>query len=225
VVIGVPKWSPRGDLIVFVLTRNGQAGLWGIHPDGSNLREVVAKGWAPAWSGDGRWLYYQSFMQDPPRLEKIPVEGGEPIVVRMEPDASLPQPADDFGLYYVVTTGSHVLGRWQRIAEVEIRCARPENGAFATMARLPAEQIPGVPPIVTIALSPDGRRLATALIDGATTNLWELSVADGTMRQLTDFGDRQIMISRGIAWSSDGRHLYAAVEESERDIVLIDGLL
>jgi Tol biopolymer transport system component len=78
---------------------------------------------------------------------------------------------------------------------------------------------------VTLALSPDGRRLATALIDGATTNLWEMSVADGSLRQLTDFGDRQTMISRSVAWSADGRYLYAAVEESERDIVLIDGLL
>ena len=68
-------------------------------------------------------------------------------------------------------------------------------------------------------------RLATALTDGATTNLWEMSVADGAMRQLTDFGDRQTMITRSVAWSADGRYLYAAVEESERDIVLIDGLL
>ena len=82
-----------------------------------------------------------------------------------------------------------------------------------------------MPPIPVLALSPDGRRLATALTDGATTNLWELSVANGTMRQLTDFGDRQTMIARSLAWSADGRHLYAAVEESERDIVLFDGLL
>jgi Tol biopolymer transport system component len=223
---GVPKWSPRGDLIVFVVTRSGQAGLWKVHPDGSGLREIVARGWGPAWSGDGRWLYYQSFMHESPCVEKIPIDGGEPIVVRMEPDAAMPHVmADGSGLYFIVTAGAEAQGLWWRSGELEIRRARPENGRFETVGRIPNERIPGAQPIVTLALSPDGRRLATALIDGATTNLWEMSVADGSLRQLTDFGDRQTMISRSVAWSADGRYLYAAVEESERDIVLIDGLL
>jgi len=55
--VGVPKWSPRGDLIAVVMNRDGQAGLWLIRPDGSGLRHIV-HGWAPCWSGDGKWLYY-----------------------------------------------------------------------------------------------------------------------------------------------------------------------
>ena len=74
-------------------------------------------------------------------------------------------------------------------------------------------------------MSPDGRWLAIAILDGATTNLWALSVADGTMRQLTDFGSRPILMTRSIDWSADSRFIYAAVQESEPDIVLIDGLL
>ena len=57
IAIGVPVWSPRGDLIAFVRSDGGKAALWAIRPDGSGLRQVV-RGWAPAWSADGRWLYY-----------------------------------------------------------------------------------------------------------------------------------------------------------------------
>jgi Tol biopolymer transport system component len=221
----MPKWSPRGDWIVFVRTHHGLAGLWAVHPDGSGLREVVAKGWAPAWSGDGRRLYHQSLMRDEPCLEKIAIDGGESIVVRAEPHSSLPElPADGSAIYYVVTSAPH-LGWFRRLIEAEVRCARPEDGPFETIARLPGGRIPGAMPVPILALSPDGQRLATALTDGATTNLWELSVANGTMRQLTDFGDRQTMISRSVDWSPDGRYLYAAVEEDERDIILFDGLL
>jgi hypothetical protein len=67
--------------------------------------------------------------------------------------------------------------------------------------------------------------LAVALMDGATTNLWAIPTAGGPMRQLTDFGDRAIVIARSISWSADSQHLYAAVAESETDVVLLDGLI
>ena len=62
--VGVPKWSPAGDLIVFLLTRAGRPGLWTVEPDGSGLRLLVERAWAPSWSADGRWLYYQSIVEE-----------------------------------------------------------------------------------------------------------------------------------------------------------------
>ena len=52
-----------------------------------------------------------------------------------------------------------------------------------------------------------------------------IATADGEMKPSTDFGDRSILIARGLAWSADSRFLYAAVAEYEMDIVLIDGLV
>jgi hypothetical protein len=63
------------------------------------------------------------------------------------------------------------------------------------------------------------------LVDGATTNLWMLPATGGTMRVITDFGGRSVEIARSIAWSADSRSIYAAVAETETDIVLFDGLL
>jgi hypothetical protein len=43
-----------------------------------------------------------------------------------------------------------------------------------------------------------------ALLDGVTSNLWALSTSTGRLRQLTDFGEQPIFITRRVSWSSDG---------------------
>ena len=63
------------------------------------------------------------------------------------------------------------------------------------------------------------------LSDGTTSNIWALPTDGGLMRPLTDFGDRSVMIARRVSWSADSRYLYAAVAETDADIVLLDGLL
>jgi hypothetical protein len=45
------------------------------------------------------------------------------------------------------------------------------------------------------------------------------------MRQITDFGKRSVAIVRRISWSPDGKYIYAAVADTDTDIVLLDGLL
>jgi Tol biopolymer transport system component/aminoglycoside phosphotransferase (APT) family kinase protein len=238
VSVGVPVWSPRGDVIAFVMNRGGQGGLWAVRPDGTALRHIV-RGWAPCWSSDGRWLYFWRLGEECKRVEKIPIDGGDPIVVRE--DASgivLPAvSADGRTLYFVRPAGSEpdsdrsrdlrpALGTWWWGSVAEFCRASPEDGPHEVMARVIGERIPGAPgPLVGHAvLSPDGQWLATSLIDGATTNLWALPTAGGAMKLLTDFGDRPTLISRSISWSADSQYLYAALAESQTNIVLIKGL-
>jgi Tol biopolymer transport system component len=73
-------------------------------------------------------------------------------------------------------------------------------------------------------LSPDGQWLAMPLIDGSTTNLWALSIISGQWRRLTDFGSRNVVIARRIAWSNDSRSIYASVSDVDSDIVKLAGL-
>jgi Tol biopolymer transport system component len=224
VAIGVPKWSPRGDLIAFVLTRNARTALSLIRPDGSGLREGVSRGWAPCWSADGRWLYYWRLGDDNQRLEKMPIDGGGIVAVREAPAVINPAMSPDGRtLYFVTQVRGNVFGSWA--SDHEICRASPEDHPAEVLARVPRERIPGSPPVGHVAVSPDGQWLATSLIDGATTNLWALPAAGGAMRQFTDFGNRQIMIARSICWSPDSQSIYAAVAESETDIVLFDGLI
>ena len=68
-------WSPAGNWIVFILTREGHTGLWLIHPDGSGLRQV-AGGWYACWSNDGQWLYYTPAREVLDTLKECPSKVG-----------------------------------------------------------------------------------------------------------------------------------------------------
>jgi Tol biopolymer transport system component len=212
VVIGVPIWSPAGDRIVFILTRQGKTGEWVVSPDGSNLRQLVPLGSGASWSPDGKWLYYQRERC----IEKVPVDGGPAVQVRCQ-DIPKPQSLSPDGstLYYSNAVGGGV----------EIRKARPENGPSELLAHIPGSRLPFDGFVWQEVLSPDGNWLAAPLLDRGTTNLWAVPVNGGPMRQLTDFGGRSVMIVRRISWSPDGRYIYAAVADTDADVVLLDGLL
>ena len=57
------------------------------------------------------------------------------------------------------------------------------------------------------------------------SNVWVLPTGGGPLRQITDFGTRAALIVRSIAWSPDSRAVYAAVADTDADIVLLNGLL
>jgi Tol biopolymer transport system component len=222
--MGVPKWSPAGDLIAFVMTRGEDIGLSLIHPDGSGLRQIVASGRGPCWSGDGRWLYYESGTHVGVGFEKIRPDGSQRTLVRTEAGGTIPAISSDGAtLYFTQYARPNILG--YEGSDKEIRCARPEGGPAETLVCVAGDRIPGLPAIAYITVSPDDRWLAMPLVDGATTNLWRLPTAGGAMTPITDFGTRAVEIARSISWTPDGRHLYAAVAELEADIVLLDGLI
>ena len=223
VAVGVPVWSPDGPSIAFVSSRGNQGltfGVWLVDSDGSNLRNVANPGLGPAWSADGRWLYYSTRSGSTAAdvvLKKVPVEGGQAVTVTTERLRNVIGSHGDT-LYYLferpLVDGT---------PEFEIRAATPEDAPFRVLARIPASRVP-IWQIVNPALSPDGKWLAQALTDGLTTNIWALSTTTGQWRQLTDFGERATFIARRMSWSSDGRSILAAVGEGDSDIVMLEGL-
>jgi hypothetical protein len=56
-------------------------------------------------------------------------------------------------------------------------------------------------------------------------NIWGLPTDGGPIRPFTDFGDRSVTIGRRVSWSPDSRFVYAAVANTDGDIVLLVGLL
>jgi Tol biopolymer transport system component/DNA-binding winged helix-turn-helix (wHTH) protein len=215
IVIGVPIWSPAGDNIVFILTRQGRTGEWVVSSDGSNLRQLVPFGSGASWSPDGRWLYYGKDRC----IEKVPVDGGPAERVRCQHNPGAESlSADGSTLFYYDSAENAVGG-------VEIWRAKPENGPSELLARIPASRIPFDGWLWQQVLSPDGNWLAAPLLDRGTTNLWVQPLNGGPMRQVTDFGERSVLIVRRVSWSPDGKYIYAAVADTEADIVLMDGLL
>jgi Tol biopolymer transport system component len=222
VVCGLPLWSPRGDLIVFVRMHSTKAAIWGIGPDGSNLHELV-QGWAPCFSADGRWLYYWRLGVEPGRIERLPIDGGPAEHVREGSGINLAAISPDGSMLFIVEPiRSKILG-FLGAGGVAYMRASPPDGPSETIARVAFERMPARN--LSLVMSPDGRYMATALIDGATTNIWTLPTDGGPMTPVTDFGDRSITIARSVSWSRDSQSIYAAVAETQTDVVLLDGLL
>jgi Tol biopolymer transport system component len=226
-VMGVPIWSPDGRLITFATNRPSEMGrgigYWMIHPDGSGLHLALSEGAWATWSGDSKWLYYaeSSPVRDTGsfRMMKAPVDGGSAVLVRSDNARGPAVAPDGSALYYVVP-----LQNLNGLLDYELRAARPEDGPSKLLARISGERVPiwqGLHPVI----SRDGKWLVTPLDDGAGTNIWVISTADGKQKRITDFGARRTFIARRVSWSSDGKWLFAAVGEGDADIVQMEGLL
>jgi Tol biopolymer transport system component len=220
VVIAVPVWSPQGDWINFLSNRNARTSdvsLWLTKIDGSDTRDLGITGAWVCWSTDGRWLYFSDLGESGYRIKKVPVDGGAQVLVR--DDNAIGCNRSDNALYYArILTQAN--GAW----DFELRVANPEDGPSSPIARVSGSRVPATAINFHAFPSPDGGWLAMPLIDGSTTNIWAVSTDGGQWRKLTDFGERNVVIARRIAWSGDGQHVYAAVSDVDSDIVMLAGL-
>lgn len=220
-VVGVPVWSPRGDWINFITNRNSPSldvTLWLMKPDGSDARDLGFNGVWACWSGDGQWLYFSALEGGAYRINKVKIDGGQPVRVRDDNAVGCQSTSDGSALYYAKVL-AQATGAW----DFEIRRASPEDGPSAVIGRVAGARVPATAINIHPMLSPDGRTLALPLIDGSTTNLWALPASGGDWRKLTDF-QRSVIIARRIAWSKDGEHIYASLSEVDSDIVMLAGM-
>jgi Tol biopolymer transport system component len=221
VAIGVPAWSPRGRRVAFVRAHDARIDICLINSDGSRFGTLLTDAFAFCWSGDGRWMHCS---RPGWRIDKVNVETGDVVRVR-EDRATSPAlvPRDGAPLYFTRLPES-AFGCAG--GEYEICRARPEDGPAEVLARLPTSRVPLAPRISLQAfLSPDGRWLAAPLFDGWTTNIWFIPTDGSPMRAVTDFGERAVSIARSMSWSPDSHLVYAAVADTDADIVAISGLL
>jgi Tol biopolymer transport system component len=114
-VMGVPIWSPDGNLITFATGRLSgdvrRVSYWLVQPDGSGLHLVLPSGAWVTWSGDSKWLYYSSPVQPTGsfRLMKVPVGGGTPVVVRTD---KCPRPGRGARRFGIVLRGPVAKPQW-----------------------------------------------------------------------------------------------------------------
>ncbi len=217
--VGVPVWSPDGERIVFVRVTGNNMEVCEIRPDGSGYRMLVPDAVAPCWSGDSRSVY---FSRPSGMIEKLDLASGEVRRVRTDFAASPALPREGGALYFTRLPG-RTLGA---DGTSEVCRARPDDGPAEVLARIPTSRVPMGPRIyLQTNLSPDGRWLATSLLESTTTNLWLIPTAGGAMQPVTDFREKSAFVARCVSWSPDSAHIYAAVAEHDAAIVLLDSLL
>jgi len=75
-----PRWSPRGDTIVFTRRHAGGFDLWAIAPDGSNERRLTngtGSNESASWAPNGRHLVFSSSRGGRPQLYTMLIDGSE----------------------------------------------------------------------------------------------------------------------------------------------------
>ena len=212
VVVGLPLWSPAGDRIVYI-TRAAVNTQWLVNPDGSD-RQEIAQGNYALWSAEGRWLYYHG---PPNSIYRVPVPRNGAAAETILRDANMPIVSADGKTVYFSPTATN----FNVISKTSLPDGKPTEFARYAPTRLPSWPTGHV-------LSPDDRWIAVLLKDGATTNIWAIPTDRGPFppfRQITDFGRRPVLIARSVSWSRDSKFIYAAVSETDADIVLFEGIV
>lgn len=203
-----PAVSPDGRRVAFISDRVGERGIWLIDIEGGPPQFVASAANmidALSWSSDGRHIVYALAGSDLPELRVMSVADKQVRELRTPAGASAPawSPTGDV------------------IAYLEPRAAGSTGIAFVDSHGQPlysnlqpAANI-GFP--VVLAWAPDGRRLASAAVEG----LWIVEPeAAQPFRKVTEFtGGRR---PRGMTWTRDGSSLIVAIEETRGDIVLFE---
>lgn len=71
--------SADGRYVLFHSNRGSQIDIWRMDRDGTNLKQLTfgGKGFHPAPSPDGKWVYYKSGLDGKGALFRVPIDGGE----------------------------------------------------------------------------------------------------------------------------------------------------
>ena len=123
---GSPRWSPDGKQLAF--DHNSKQGLRVvvIGAGGGSLRELVSNGIVPAWSADGRWIYFSSGRTGSWQIWRTPSGGGSQVQVTQTGGFECFPSTDGRFLYY---TKDGRAGFWRTPVdggpEVEIPELRP----------------------------------------------------------------------------------------------------
>jgi Tol biopolymer transport system component/predicted Ser/Thr protein kinase len=199
-----PSWSPGGGRIAYWgLPKDGvQRDIWTIGVDGGEPVRVTndaAIDWTPAWSPDGRFLYFSSNRSGGFSLWRVAIDEATGFVSGPPSAVLIPRPgigrinvgADGTSIALVSSVFESHIGALAFDAAQGTVGARRVVASSSAEARLPA-------------VSRDGQRFAFyQTASNGQEDLWVGNV-DGTgLRQLTD----DLAHDRGPRWSADGQTL------------------
>jgi Tol biopolymer transport system component len=199
-----PSWSPHGLRIAFWVAfgkQKGQRDIWTISADGEAAVPVTsdpAVDWNPAWSADGRYLYFSSDRGGPMNLWRVPIdEQSGKVLGSLEP---LTAPSSSAALMSLSADGR--LLTYTSFASSETIQSVTLDPTTATVRGEPVTVVAGSRSFTFPAPSPDGHWLAFSSMTPQLDIF--ISRADGNgIRQLTN--DRAN--DKFPTWSPDGQQI------------------
>ena len=222
--VGVPIWSPAGKQIVYMSGVAPNVDQRVVNWDSTGNRFLQRGGYAVEWSPKGDWLYYTLKSEPGPCIYKVRVgDGPAGSGERIRCDSAMaPMPRSDGTLFFQVTSHAQNGGY-----DYELRKAYPEGAESSPLVRVDGRRVPFDSRFaVPTSLSPDGKWIAYAQLDGPTANLWKVATDAGKNprpQRITDFGDRALWIVRQISWR--GNFIFAPLADIDTDIVSITGVV
>ena len=206
-----PSYSPDGSRIAYWMPASeGAAGwqLWIAKADLSGAEKVAATVAplmfpSPAeWSPDGRQVAVGSSDFGMLNVSLVSVDGGPAQRLTKSTGVEVPVAWDRDGdhLYYLATSGASISGFKVSTKTGEVTAA------------VPGEKRPYL-----AVLSPDGTRVAYAVLEGAKSTLWVADTTGANARQLTTEGFENIQLGR--VWSPDSKEIvYESIRTGTTDI-------
>lgn len=198
-----------GKQFIFAAEQDGKYNLWRVNIDGSG-KERITNGDAelyPQCTPDGRWIVYQSG-GNYPTLRKMPIEGGESLVIT-KTTASRPSISTDgkFVAYHYLDS-SLEKSRWG-IGIIDL-----EDGKRVRRFDFPSTVVERL-----VKWMRDGKSIAFLNSPGGVQNIWLQPLDGKAARPLTDFASDGII---SFNWNADGTQLAVIRGAETSDVLLIN---
>ncbi|UCE04013.1 MAG: PD40 domain-containing protein [Candidatus Latescibacterota bacterium] len=209
--VGRPRWSPNGERIAFYACPNGFGDLYVVDADGGRPHQITrteANELMACWSRDGRSIYFASDRGGEWDLWKLPSASGdaEPVQVTKGGGIAGYETPDGSALLYARPERS---GLWRL----------PLDASTPPAAEPLLEDLPEQGDWGNWSLFRDGIVLVRRDNEGP-----QLVQYDFNTRQIEPIARVPNIAAPSLAVSPDGRSiLYARVENSVGDLMLVDG--
>jgi len=202
--IGNVAISPDGKFLLSVQQQNGESSLWLRNiPSGSNAQVIAAPGRnfaTPGFSPDGSYFYFRESVAGAPDsydLYRSPMLGGAPELIARNVCSNATASPDGKYIAYARADDPQV-GKWTLLE------ARAEGGDEKELLMAPQTDAP-----INLAWSPDNSRIAISSFGYSGEFLSAIQLFRLDEQKLETFARFGEKLPFEIAWSPNGRWLYA----------------